>query len=1144
MDPPPNPVSLEGPDETPNNIAEPIPTASLEGDPNQNEASVDPIVIPEFKPKKSLLARLAVPLLIIIIITVPSVLVFAVFNRTQRMTPEQQSSFPVQQTNLKSLLPAASPAKDLTGTLTVNGQLQIAQSLQVSPTAKPTTATAGQIYYDKANNQLGYYNGKDYVYLQGGSTIINNNTTVVNNSTNSTLNNITNSTINTVSNTTINNYYTTPGDPAPPSVMLQGDSPGTVQSGNFNISGTGTIGIANIGTGNIATGTINTANIDVGNINTGNLGIGNITTATIGTGTINTATIDTATIATGTIDSATITSATIGTGTIDTATIDTGNITTATIDAATINSVTANSAAITTGTITTGTIGTGNITVGNIATGNIGTGNINVGNINTGFIGNGTITNATIGTGSITTGTIGTGTINNATIGTENVTTSTIGTGTITNGNITNATIGTEHVTTSTIGAATINSANVTTATIATGTITTATLGTATITTGNITTGNITTGNIGTGNITNATIGTEHVTTSTIGVGTIDTATINAAAIGTGNITTGNINVGNINTGVIGTGTITTATIGTGNITTGNVTNATIGTENVTTSTINAATINTANVTTAKISVANITTANISVVNTTDIESGGQTFTVNKFASLPSGLPVTAGDTAVGPSTLNTAFSKYATKVTLGSAGGPLQSVSVYITSPPVVGIADFGCACYPLHPYPLIVSIYADDGNFPSSPSTLMWTTQVDNTSMTNNSWLTLNTDNIPLQASTSYWVSVRVPIDPYFNYYQPNFPMATSIKSKDNSTCYNTSAGNSNPYGACTLTTNIMNVALNYITDPSTGPAGAALSLSGTGQAAFRNTADSPNAFKIQNATGSTIFNIDTYYGRIAVGKASADYTLDVGGDLNLANNAPLRFGGRAAVNGNATSTTVTGATTNIQGDTVKLQNAAGTTTYLTIASSGAATFAGAATIAGAATLSSTLGVTGATTLSGATSVGGVLTATGTVLNKVTSPTALQIQNASAVNLFVADTTNMVISVKGTDTTFANLTVTDAHVKSTQTTAPTIATPTNCGASATAAMTAGSTDTAGSFTITSGTDSTASTCDTTITFRKAYATAPKLIITVGNSSVPSTQRSIYVSAKSATNFTVTFGSSAAGANSTTYTFSYIVIE
>jgi len=152
--------------------------------------------------------------------------------------------------------------------------------------------------------------------------------------------------------------------------------------------------------------------------------------------------------------------------------------------------------------------------------------------------------------------------------------------------------------------------------------------------------------------------------------------------------------------------------------------------------------------------------------------------------------------------------------------------------------------------------------------------------------------------------------------------------------------------------------------------------------------------------------------------------------------------------------------------------------------------------------------------------------------------------IQNSASTTFLRADATNMIISVTGTNTAFATLQVTDAHIKTTQTTPPTISTPTNCGTTPTAAITAGSTDTAGSFTITTGTGGTSSTCDAIITFHQAYGAAPKSIIVVGKTDTGSVARQVYVTSASTTTFATSFAVSAAGANSTPYTFSYWIIE
>jgi hypothetical protein len=160
-------------------------------------------------------------------------------------------------------------------------------------------------------------------------------------------------------------------------------------------------------------------------------------------------------------------------------------------------------------------------------------------------------------------------------------------------------------------------------------------------------------------------------------------------------------------------------------------------------------------------------------------------------------------------------------------------------------------------------------------------------------------------------------------------------------------------------------------------------------------------------------------------------------------------------------------------------------------------------------------------------------------------TSATAFQIQNAGGTGLFNVDTSGSVITVAGTTTTFATLTLTNAHFKITQTNPPT-AGPTRCGAgnpSGSAIVTAGSTDTAGSFTITA--DSSSPTiCLTTITFNKNYGSAPKAIVLTPTTAVGSATgaKAAQVSDSSFKDFTVklTTNPSANEVNS----FYYWVIE
>lgn len=60
---------------------------------------------------------------------------------------------------------------------------------------------------------------------------------------------------------------------------------------------------------------------------------------------------------------------------------------------------------------------------------------------------------------------------------------------------------------------------------------------------------------------------------------------------------------------------------------------------------------------------------------------------------------------------------------------------------------------------------------------------------------------------------------------------------------------------------------------------------SFSNSGQALFKNSADSATAFQVQNATGVPLFNVDTASSRISLGASSASPTLLVLGNSNVA-------------------------------------------------------------------------------------------------------------------------------------------------------------------------------------------------------------------------------------------------------------------
>ncbi len=130
---------------------------------------------------------------------------------------------------------------------------------------------------------------------------------------------------------------------------------------------------------------------------------------------------------------------------------------------------------------------------------------------------------------------------------------------------------------------------------------------------------------------------------------------------------------------------------------------------------------------------------------------------------------------------------------------------------------------------------------------------------------------------------------------------------------------------------------------------------------------------------------------------------------------------------------------------------------------------------------------------------------------------------------------------AITGNSSVAGNLTIgSGGHIKSTQTTPPTIGTPSSCGTSPSSTMGTGATDATGSLTITAGTGSPG-TCTVTITYNAAYGSAPKaIILTPASSTGPA--KSAYVSANNSGSFNVTLGTapSASEAN----TFYYLIVE
>jgi hypothetical protein len=96
-------------------------------------------------------------------------------------------------------------------------------------------------------------------------------------------------------------------------------------------------------------------------------------------------------------------------------------------------------------------------------------------------------------------------------------------------------------------------------------------------------------------------------------------------------------------------------------------------------------------------------------------------------------------------------------------------------------------------------------------------------------------------------------------------------------------------------------------------------------TGTIVQQNAANSTSAFQIQNSAGtSNLFVADTTNTRIAIGQASAGYTLDVNGDINVASGSIFRVNGVAVCGPTATCAPSAGSANYVQNSTSLQTNA----------------------------------------------------------------------------------------------------------------------------------------------------------------------------------------------------------------------------
>jgi hypothetical protein len=124
-------------------------------------------------PKQSLWRRLLRYRVVILVTLVILGGILVLLRRSiQPISTVEAGDFNAIQINLADVAPKL--ASTTGQTLTVNGQLQVASSIVISPTVQPASGTAGQLYFDQNTNQLNYYNGTEFLPVGGNTTFIQN----------------------------------------------------------------------------------------------------------------------------------------------------------------------------------------------------------------------------------------------------------------------------------------------------------------------------------------------------------------------------------------------------------------------------------------------------------------------------------------------------------------------------------------------------------------------------------------------------------------------------------------------------------------------------------------------------------------------------------------------------------------------------------------------------------------------------------------------------------------------------------------------------------------------------------------------------------------------------------------------------------
>lgn len=108
-------------------------------------------------------------ILAVLLLFAGAVVLFSVFNNKNRqresLQPTVASNFDAVKIPLEGLVSGKDLSLSGAANVTINGMMQLNNSMLLSPSLQPTGAKPGQLYYDQTTNQLAYFNGQAFVFL-------------------------------------------------------------------------------------------------------------------------------------------------------------------------------------------------------------------------------------------------------------------------------------------------------------------------------------------------------------------------------------------------------------------------------------------------------------------------------------------------------------------------------------------------------------------------------------------------------------------------------------------------------------------------------------------------------------------------------------------------------------------------------------------------------------------------------------------------------------------------------------------------------------------------------------------------------------------------------------------------------------------